>query len=226
MSKHLQRDLDHLRGQLINQFGSVEQMIQLAVRALVERRSDLADRVIESDNEVDETDVQIEEECLKILALHQPVASDMRWLVTAIKVNAELERMADLACNIAERGKPLDLFPLFQVPAELSEMVKVVTRMVRDALDACVEADAAKAKSVIQLDDEVDAYNRIVIDQLIGMMKDDVDQIEPAVHCFSASRHLERIGDLAENIAEEVVYLVDGDIIRHQHGLFVDTPST
>ncbi|NND99358.1 MAG: phosphate transport system regulatory protein PhoU, partial [Pirellulaceae bacterium] len=98
--------------------------------------------------------------------------------------------------------------------------------MVRDALDACVEADAAKAKNVIQLDDEVDAYNRIVIDQLIGMMKEDVDQIEPAVHCFSASRHLERIGDLAENIAEEVVYLVDGDIIRHQHGLFVDTPST
>ena len=225
MTLHLERDLESLRSQLVDQFGRVEQMIQLAVRSLVERRSDLADRVIESDTKVDAIDVRIEEECLKLLALHQPVASDLRSLVTMIKVNGELERMADLACNIAERSKALDLFPLFTVPSEVSEMVAVASTMVRDALDACVEGDAQKATSVIKLDDVVDALNRTIIDLLVEMMKSDSDMIEPSVHCFSASRHLERIGDLAENIAEEVIYLVEGEIIRHQHGQ-IDEPAS
>jgi len=219
VSKHLQRELDQLRDQLVGQFGVVEQMIQLAVRSLVERNADLADRVIAGDEEVDRTDIKIEEECLKLLALHQPLAFDMRWLITVIKVNAELERMADLACNIAERTKALDLFPLFPVPDEMMEMVTSVTKMVRIAIDSFVEGDDSKAREVIGSDDFVDTQNRVVIDKLHEMMKADSDQIEPAVHCFSASRHLERIGDLAENIAEEVVYLVEGDIIRHQHGL-------
>ena len=226
MTKHLERGLEELRVALIEQFGTVEQMIQLAVGSLVQRRPDLADRVIEQDAKVDENDVRLEEECLKLLALHQPVAADMRRLVTIVKVNGELERMADLACNIAERSKALDLFPLFPVPSELSEMVNIVTAMVREALDACVEGDAAKAKQVIAMDDEVDTYNRVMIDYLLEMMKQDAEQIDPAVHCFSASRHLERIGDLAENIAEEVIYLVDGDIVRHQHGLYIDMPDT
>lgn len=225
MTKHLERDLESLRTQLVDQFASVEQMTQLSVRSLVERRSDFADRVIESDATVDRVDVRIEEECLKVLALHQPVASDMRRLITMIKVNGELERMADLACNIAERSKALDLFPLFSVPSEMSEMVKLVNAMVRDALDACVEGDSKKAAAVIKLDDEVDTLNRIVIDLLLEVMKQDMEMIEPAVHCFSASRHLERIGDLAENIAEEVIYLVEGEIIRHKHGE-IDQPTS
>ncbi len=225
MTKHLDREFDRLRTELIDQFGNVEQMIQLAVRSLVERRPDLADQVIEKDEIVDANDIRIEEECLKLLALHQPVATDMRWVITVIKVNGELERMADLACNIAERSKALDLFPLFKVPSEMSEMVKVAKEMVRQALDACIDGDVDKAKAVIRMDDEIDTYNRVVIEQLHEHMKSDMEQIEPAVHCFSASRHLERIGDLAENIAEEVIYLVDGEIVRHQHGLLLDEPT-
>ena len=209
----------------MGQFGLVEQMIQLAVRALVERDAGLADRVIDSDEQVDRTDIQIEEECLKLLALHQPVAFDMRWLITVIKVNSDLERMADLACNIAERSKAMDLFPLFSVPDELTEMVTSVTKMVRVAIDSFVEGNDKKAREVIGSDDLIDTQNRVVIEKLHEMMKDDSELIEPGVHCFSASRHLERIGDLAENIAEEVVYLVEGDIVRHQHGIFVEDPQ-
>jgi len=221
MSKHLQRELVQVRSELVSQFGLVEQMLQLAVRALMERRSDFVSQVIDADEEVDQAEIRIEEECLKLLALHQPVATDLRWLITVVKVNSDLERMADLACNIAERAKSLDLFPLFPVPEEMSEMVVASTEMVRNALDAFVEGDTRKAAAVIRRDDQVDKLNRTIIDQLHEIMKDDPEQIEPAIHCFSASRHLERIGDLAENISEEVIYLVDGEIVRHQHELFL-----
>lgn len=222
VSKHLQREIDSLRDQLVGQFGIVEQMIQLSVRSLVERNSELADRVIAGDEDVDQADIRIEEECLKLLALHQPVAFEMRWLVTVVKVNGELERMADLSCNIAERAKALELYPLFTVPEEMTELAASVTKMVRVAIDSFVDKDDKKAREVIGSDDVVDAQNRIVIDQLHELMKSDSELIVPAVHCFSASRHLERIGDLAENIAEEVVYLVEGDIVRHQHGVLME----
>ena len=217
MTKHLDRELQRLRGDLVDQFGVVEQMILLAVRSLVERRTDLADRVIDGDEAVDINDIRIEEECLKLLALHQPVATDMRWLVTVVKANSDLERMADLACNIAERAKSLDLFPLFPIPDEIVKMVTICTGMVRDALDSFVERDSKKATDVIRQDDLMDELNRSVIDQLHDTMKESTDNIEPAVHCFSASRHLERIADLADNIAEDVIYLVEGDIVRHKH---------
>ncbi|MEL6104750.1 MAG: phosphate signaling complex protein PhoU [Planctomycetota bacterium] len=219
MSKLLEREITSLREQLVSQFMVVEQMIQMAVRSLVQRRPDFADRVMESDAGVDETDVKIEEECLRLLALHQPVTVDMRWLVTVIKVNGELERMADAACNIAERAKALALFPTFRVPDELNEMVDQAIGMVRRALDSFVNSDARMASDVIEMDDLVDALNRVIIDQLHEDMKQDPDLIEPAIHCFSASRHLERIADLAENLAEEVIYLVRGEIVRHKHGL-------
>ena len=222
MSNHLERELVQLRADLVDQFGLVEKMLQMAVRALMERRADFVSRVIESDSRVDAADIRIEEDCLKILALHQPVATDLRWLITVVKINSEIERMADLACNIAERAKCLDLFPLFPVPEELREMSFAATDMVRNALDAFIEGDAKKAAVVIRSDELVDTLNRVVIDQLQSIMKSDPEQIEPAIHCFSASRHLERIGDLAENISEEVIYLVDGDIVRHNHSVFID----
>ena len=223
MSKHLQRELESLREQLVNQFTVVEQMIQLAVRALVERRTDFADRVVESDEGVDITDVRIEEECLKLLALHQPMAGDLRWLITVVKVNGELERMADIACNIAERAKAMSTFPLFTVPEQMSEMVDATIRMVRRSLDAFVTNDAKMAVEVIKMDDLVDQLNREIIDHLQEMIKADPSLIEPAIHCFSASRHLERIGDLAENLAEETIYLVEGEIVRHKHGVIGDS---
>lgn len=222
MSKHLQRELESLREQLVGQVTIVEQMIQLAVRSLIERRAEFADRVLENDNAVDITDVRIEEECLKLLALHQPVAGDMRWLITVVKVNGELERMADTACNIAERAKALSSFPNFTVPDQLGEMVDTTIGMVRRSLDAFVTNDVKMAVEVIKMDDTVDALNRVIIQQLQELMQSDSQLIEPAVHCFSASRHLERIGDLAENLAEETIYLVEGEIVRHKHGVIGD----
>ncbi|MEM0926116.1 MAG: phosphate signaling complex protein PhoU, partial [Planctomycetota bacterium] len=215
MSKVLERELERLREQLISQFTVVEQMTQLAVRSLVERRPEFADRVIEIDTAVDATDIRIEEECLKLLALHQPVAFDMRWLICVIKVNGEITRMADTACNIAERSKALYRFPEFTVPDELSEMVDGSLRMVRRSLDSFVTCDAKMANDVIEMDDLVDELNRVVISQLHEIMRSNPDLIEAAVNCFSASRLLEQIADLATSFAQEVIYLVEGEIVRH-----------
>ncbi len=221
MTKHLDRELQRLRSALVDQFGTVEQMIQLSVRSLMEGSTALADQVIAGDEEVDQADLSIEEECLKLLALHQPVATDMRWLITVVKINNDLERMADLACNIAERAKSLEMFPLYPVPEEIQEMVLISTRMVRDALDSFVESDAQKASEVIQEDEQMDALNRIVIQNIKNSMRHSPDYVDPALHCFSASRHLERIADLATNISEDVIYLVEGTIVRHQHDSYL-----
>lgn len=217
MSKHLDRAMSQLRSDLVEQFGVVEQMIGLSVRSLTERRPDFAQRVLDTDAKVDETDIRIEEECLKLLALHQPVAEDLRWIITAVKVNGDLERMADLACNISERSKSLDLFPLFEVPPHLQDMVAAVLRMVRMALDSFIDQDTSSARNVIASDDRVDELNVILIEELHATMRQWPEMIEPAIHCFSASRHLERIADLATTVAEETVYLVSGEIIRHRH---------
>ena len=220
MSKHLQRDLEKLHSQLLTLFGVIEQMIDQAARALCERQTDLVQTVLDTDREVNEADVQIEEDCLKILALHQPVAADLRRIATVMKVNTDLERIGDLAKNIAERAQGLGDYPFFPVPEQLSEMVRQAVMMVRMAIDAFVNSDTALAKKVIQYDTAVDNNNRLIIGELKELMKKDTSLIEPALHCFSASRHIERIADHAENIAEEVVYLVDGDIVRHKHGNF------
>ena len=226
MTKLLERELQGLRSSLVEQFGIVEQMIQHSVRSLMERNSDLADEVIQGDEDIDAREIRIEEECLKLLALHQPLATDMRWLVTVVKTNSELERMADLACNIAERAKSLDLYPLYPVPAEIKEMVAISTKMVKDALDAFVEHDPKKAVQVIHEDDRMDSLNRTVIQQIQDTMRQSPEDVDPALHCFSASRHLERISDLATNIAEDVIYLVDGNIVRHQHDTYFPTDKS
>jgi len=217
MSKHLQRGLDDLRKELLSLFGVVEQMIEMAVRSLVERRPDLANRVIESDSTVDSREVTLEEECLKLLALHQPVATDLRQVISVVKINSELERMADLACNIAERAVALDMYPLFTVPDELNDMVRESISMVRRALDAFVTGDTEKAREVIRDDDVVDALNRIIIDHLQELMQESPEHVVPAVHCFSASRNIECVADLATSLAEDVIYLVEGEIARHVH---------
>lgn len=217
MSKHLQRELDQLRDELLSLFGIVEQMIGKAFRALRDRRPDLAREVIETDQIVDEREVHIEEECLKLLALHQPVASDLRWLTMVIKINSDLERIADLGCNIAERAEALHLYPLFPIPEDLQVMVREASTMVRQALDAFVDTDVALARKVIAADDLVDALNRKMIDELQERMKEAPENVEPALHCFSATRHLERIADLAENLAEDVIFMVEGAIVRHRH---------
>jgi phosphate transport system protein len=215
--KHLERDLEHLHRHILALSASVEETIDRAGRALRERRRDLADQVLAGDDEIDRRDVEIEEECLKMLALHQPVAIDLRRIAAVLKINSDLERIGDLAANIAERAKFLIDHPEFPIPAKLERMIELSTMMVRGALDAFVNLDAKAARRICGLDDEVDRYNRDIIDELYQAMKRDTDLIPAAMHCFSASRHVERIADHATNIAEDVIYLVEGEIARHKH---------
>lgn len=220
MSKHLQRDLDSLQRQLMNLFAIVEQMIDSSIRALCEKRLDLAANIRAIDRQVNEMEVLIEEDCLKILALHQPVAANLRRVSAVLKVNTDLERIGDLAKNIAERADGVHQYPWFPIPDQLPEMARQATRMVRLALDSFVSSDSRLAHQVIQCDNAVDALNRAIIGELVDLMRSDPSLLDPGLHCFSATRHIERIADHAENIAEDVVYFVDGDIVRHKHGAF------
>jgi phosphate transport system protein len=215
--KHLERDLEQLHRHILALSASVEETIDKAGRALRERRSDLADQVLAGDDDIDRRDVEIEEECLKMLALHQPVAIDLRRIATVLKINSDLERIGDLAANIAERAKFLIDHAGFPIPAKLERMIELATMMVRGALDAFVNLDAKAARRICTLDDEVDRYNRDIIEELYQAMRKNTDVIPAAMHCFSASRHVERIADHATNIAEDVIYLVEGEIARHKH---------
>lgn len=216
MAIHLQRDLERLRRDLLALAASVEEAVQKAIRALIDRDADLARQVIAGDTEIDKEENQIEEECLKMLALHQPVAVDLRLIAAAVKINAELERMADLAEDIAERVLHLARFSPLPVPKDLQVMADLTATMVRQSLDAFVNVNASAARHVCRLDDEVDRYNSDIIQEIIGLMEESSEMIDPGLSLFSAVRHLERIADHATNIAEDVVYLVEGTIIRHQ----------
>jgi phosphate transport system protein len=215
MSKHLERDLDNLQRDLLALAASVEEAIHKAIKALQEREADSAQEVIEGDSQIDQEENHIEEECLKILALHQPVAVDLRRIAAALKINTELERMADLAEDIAERTLHLARLPFIPVSEKLQRMTDLTTTMVRQSLDAFVNLDAYLARRVCRLDDEVDRYNNEIIQEIILNMQRAPALVDPGLSLFSAVRHLERIADHATNIAEDVVYLVEGNIIRH-----------
>jgi phosphate transport system protein len=217
MSKHLQRDIESLNHQLLTISSMVEEMIDKATQALSERKFNLVDQVVASDEFVDEHEVHVEEECLKILALHQPVAVDLRRIATVMKVNNDLERIADLAVSIAQRAQALDEYPAFKIPDQVPRMVVLATQMVRGAMDAFVNMDPAAAGRIIAMDSNVDQHNRDIIAALQTVMQQRPELVAAGLHCFSAVRHIERIADHATNIAEDVVYLVEGDIVRHKH---------
>jgi phosphate transport system protein len=216
MSKHLQRHLENLQRDLLAMAAAVEAAIHLAIDALQSRQPALARKVIEGDSAIDEEENHVEEECLKLLALHQPVASDLRRITAALKINNELERMADLAEDIAERALHLAQLPPVAVPARLQRMTDLTTGMVRQSLDAFVHLDVRLARAVCRTDDEVDRFNNAIIEELVGIMRSAPSRVEAGLSLFSATRHLERIADHATNIAEDVVYLVEGEIIRHR----------
>lgn len=216
MSKHFLREFNQIHQQLLDLFGVVEQMVTHSVSAFCQRQFDLGHEVIARDDLVDQTEVQIEEACLKAMALYQPVAIELRRLATIMKINNQLERIADLACNIAKRGQGLREFPAYQVPNDLPRLAELGINLVAKSLDSFVNLDTDTARNVIQGDHEVDQLNKSIIRSLVESMKQNPSDIEPILYCFSVSRYLERIGDHAVNIAEDVVYLVDGEIVRHQ----------
>ncbi len=217
MSVHLHRDMENLQRLVLSLSARAEEMIDRATRVFCDRRYDDAEAVIAMDADIDAREVAIEEECLKMLALHQPVASDLRRIAAVLKINNDVERIADLAVNIARRTQSLAEHPEFVIPDKVRQMVALATQMVRGGLDAFVNLDAASARRIIRLDDTVDQHNREIIEELQGEMMRRPQSIAACLHCFSAVRHVERIADHAVNIAEDVIYLVEGAIIRHRH---------
>jgi phosphate transport system protein len=216
MTKHLEQDLDHLQGDILSLAQAVEQAVHKATLALRTGDVRLAQEVIAGEQHIDEDENLIEEECLRMLVIHQPVAIDLRRVTAAMMINVDLERMADLAEEIAERAIALAGASSFPVPDKLQRMADLTTVMVRQSIEAFINLDTSLARALCRLDDEVDRYNVEIIGELVETMrKDPPALVEIGLSLFSATRHLERIADHATNIAEDVIYLVEGEIVRH-----------
>jgi phosphate transport system protein len=215
MSLHFFRALEEVNKAILAVGAIVEESINKAILALIHRRGDLALEVIEGDDEIDRREIAVEEACLQILALHQPVAHDLRFVVSVLKVNSDLERMGDLAANIAERALALSKQDPLPAAMDFEEMANRVRLMVRKALDALVKEDAELARPVCNEDDAGDRLNHEQHRVLKQIMFANPENLDRALLTLFASRHLERIADHAVNIAEDVVYMVEGEVIRH-----------
>lgn len=216
MSLHLHRDLDKLKKEMLRLGNMVELAINNAFLALNNRDSSYVEEVLTNEEQINEMEVQIEEECLKILALHQPVAVDLRFLVVVLKVNNDLERMGDIAKNIAERAKDLmgsDVIPDLGQP--MQGLPDLVRTMVRSSLDSLVKLDDQLARKIIEMDDEVDQINRDMYAAVKRLVAEQPVVADSAINLLSCSRNMERIGDLATNIAEDVIFVVEGKVVRH-----------
>ncbi len=216
MSIHFTRELSKLKRLNLALGARVEEAIAKAVTALSSRDTVMADEVIEQDAEIDRLEVEVEEECLKLLALYQPVATDMRFIVAVLKMNNDLERMGDLAVNIAKAAKRVVSNPPIASPQDFTEMAVKVRSMVKRCLDALVNGDAALAQQVCADDDEVDAMRQTFREQIESQLAaDGGDNTSVLVSLYTIVGHLERLADMATNIAEDVIYMVQGRIIRH-----------
>jgi phosphate transport system protein len=213
--KHLERDLERLQQRIVGYAGLVEEAIFKAVRAMHDHDVDQAQEVVDGDEAIDKGENEVTEECLKLLALHQPVAGDLRRIATTLMITTDLERMGDLAMHIAEAALTL-AGPRYPIPAKLMQMTDLTTTLVRQSLDAFVHLDSQLARRVVRMDDEVDRYNDELIADLAAAMKKSPDAVDPGLTLFLATRNLERIADHATNIAEDVIYLIEGDIVKHR----------
>jgi len=215
MARHLQRQIDALKQKILLLGTLVEEAIAKAVSALVNRDRNLARAVIEEDAEIDRMEVDVEEEVLKVLALYQPVAIDLRFVVAVLKINSDLERMGDLAKNIAKRVLFLTSCERVDLPSDFRNMATRAQWMVKNSLDALVNADTALAYRIREADDEVDALRRGINDTIEKQIALHPEQAEALLRLTSVSRHLERLADMACNVAEDVIYMVEGEIVRH-----------
>ena len=222
MTRHFEMEIDQLRTLLIRMGSLVEEQIDYAVRALVQGDMSLVRLVMERDKRVDEFDNTIDHQCMRIFALTQPVAIDLRLLMAALKINNELERIGDIAVNLCERVEPLAAhLDLFKKTA-LAEMAGAAREMMRLAIDSFVNSDPSLATKVLESDDYVDQLDRDTFKLMTHIMKESPGLIEPAMHIVVLSRHIERLADHATNIAEDVIFLVNAKIIKH-HAYETDT---
>jgi phosphate transport system protein len=216
MLHYWQREIENLKKLVLSLGAIVEEQIQHAILALERRDTELANTVIQKDREIDSLEIVIEEECLKILALYQPVAKELRFVVAVLKMNNDLERMGDLAANIAKRARYLSKKEKIDLVADFGIVAEKAQAMVKKSLDALVNTDVKLAREVCASDDEVDKLTKHMLKRTINAIEKNPDRTKDYFSIRSVSKNLERIADSATNIAEDVIYLCSGDIIRHQ----------
>ena len=215
METQFQKELEELKENLLKMAAMVEEAIQTAVQSLVQRNSDLAQKTFEGENKINAMEITIEDMCLRLLALRQPMAADLRFITAAMKIITDLERMGDQAVNIAERAISLNQEPQLKPYIDIPRMAEIAQSMVKDVLDAFVNHDSKLARSVCQRDDLVDGLNDQVFRELLTYMMSDPKTTTRAVHLMIVCRCLERIADHATNIAEDVIFMVDALVIKH-----------
>ena len=211
-------ELASLKEKILLMGSKVEEAIRLAMKSLVDRDSKLARRVIQSDHEINDLEIEVDEICHRLLALHQPMAGDMRFITSSMKINSDLERIGDLSSNIAERALTLNEVAPLKPFIDIPRLASIAQEMVKVSLDSLVNKDPVAAKQVCERDDEVDNLNDQIIRELISYMLEDRANIKRALDLILVSRHLERIADHATNVAEDVIYMVQGKDIRHRRG--------
>jgi len=215
MRVHFQREIDKLKRQILEMSANVEEAVANATSAVETRDAALAKSVVEHEDLTNAREVDVEEECLKILALHQPVAADLRYLIAVLKINHDLERIGDLAVHIAQGALLLCDMPPIEIPLQLGEMAVKSQQMLTKVLDAFVNVDVAAAREIRLADTELDTLNRDMAIRLKNEMTRRPELLEPLLKLMHIARHLERIGDHATNIAEDLIYLIEGKIVRH-----------
>ena len=215
METHYQQELNKLKEDLLKMAGLAERAIRNGVEALINRDTPLAEKTIAADQAINQMEILIDEECLRLLALHQPMATDLRFITSAMRINTELERIGDQAVNIAERAVSLNQEAQLKPYIDIPRMAEITQSMVKDVLDAFVNGDAELARSVCERDDEVDALKNQVFRELLTYMMSDSSTISRSVHLIIVSHCLERIADHATNIAEGVIFMAKALVIKH-----------
>ena len=215
VTRHFQEELELLQQRLLSMGGLAEERMCDSVKAVAQREPALVERILTGDEPINALHIEIDDRCFKLLALHQPMAADLRAIVAAVKINSDLERVGDLAVNIAEAGKRYLQHPPVKPLIDIPRMGQIAQRMLRDALDAFVRRDVQLAQSVLTADDELDALKTQIFRELLTFMLSEPSTIEPALDLILISRHLERIGDHATNIAEDVIFMVSAKDVRH-----------
>jgi phosphate transport system protein len=216
--RHFQEELEQLKTRLLEMGGQAEENVRIAVKGLVDRDHALIDRVLVGDEPLNNLHIEIDNRCFTLLALYQPMAADLRTIVAAVKINTDLERVGDLAVNIAEAARRYASHAPVKKLIDIPRMASIAQTMLRDALDAFVRRDLAMAQAVLNEDDRLDTLKTQIFRELLTYMLQDPSTIEPALDLILISRHLERIGDHATNIAEDVIFIVSARDVRHHAG--------
>jgi phosphate transport system protein len=215
MERHFQKELESLKTSLIKMGSVVEENIGLAIRSVMEKNQELAGKVIEADKRVDALEIEIDNAIVDLLALQQPVASDLRFILAALKINNDLERIGDHAVNIAQAAQVLCSLPSVELLDEIPKMAEITRTMLKESIDSFILLDPVKARLVLKTDDQIDDLNRMVIRAVIELLKSNAQTAECGLELSVVSRNMERVGDLATNIAEEVIFHTQARVVKH-----------